>query len=266
MTEANDVLGLTGIGYPKKESEARQNLERLIADQMTTAEDLTAAIDAFYKDRDVTMPAEGLYYYISGVGNDGNEAWLTYEGKELKLTDKQSEAPVFGVYSISSSNSVVFKTENGLYLCQIGVGDEGVTETFDGDRNTLQLARFELDNVDAQATLGLFSIKGKIDGIDSYALVNVKRKVILTDSGQKLEEFSETKTNAFRLTPVVPGDANGDNTVNAADIVEIVNYIMGKPSEIFKKIAADMNNDGVINAADIVELVNKIMDGNNGDD
>lgn len=55
------------------------------------------------------------------------------------------------------------------------------------------------------------------------------------------------------------GDANGDGTVNAADIVEVVNYIMGSPSNTFKADGADVNNDGIVNAADIVGIVTIIM-------
>ena len=56
------------------------------------------------------------------------------------------------------------------------------------------------------------------------------------------------------------GDANGDNTVNAVDIVEVMNYILENPSEKFNKTASDMNNDGVVNDADIKEIVNIIME------
>ena len=55
------------------------------------------------------------------------------------------------------------------------------------------------------------------------------------------------------------GDANGDGTVNAADIVEVVNYIMGSPSGKFDIGNADVNGDGTVNAADIVTIVNLIM-------
>ena len=58
---------------------------------------------------------------------------------------------------------------------------------------------------------------------------------------------------------VLKGDGNGDGTVNAADIVEVVNYIMGHPSAKFKVDAADANGDGVVNASDIVAIVNIIM-------
>ena len=57
----------------------------------------------------------------------------------------------------------------------------------------------------------------------------------------------------------IPGDANNDGTVNAADIVEVVNYIMGTPSDNYNEGGADANGDGVVNAADIVAIVNMIM-------
>ena len=63
----------------------------------------------------------------------------------------------------------------------------------------------------------------------------------------------------YEYTPLLIGDVNGDNIVNAADIVEVINYITDKPSAIFNASAADMNNDGVINADDITEIMNIIM-------
>ena len=73
--------------------------------------------------------------------------------------------------------------------------------------------------------------------------------------------WSEQKTFMFGGSEPVPvkGDANGDGNVNAADIVEIVNYIMGNPSAKFDAKAADVNGDGTVNAADIVSVVNIIM-------
>jgi TusA-related sulfurtransferase len=55
------------------------------------------------------------------------------------------------------------------------------------------------------------------------------------------------------------GDANGDSRVNVTDIVEIVNYIMGNPSERFVFPAADVNDDGDVNVTDIVGVINIIM-------
>lgn len=54
------------------------------------------------------------------------------------------------------------------------------------------------------------------------------------------------------------GDLNGDDSVNAADIVGLVNIIMGNAS-VGDMSIADVNGDGFVNAADIVEIVKMIM-------
>ena len=59
----------------------------------------------------------------------------------------------------------------------------------------------------------------------------------------------------------VRGDANGDGEVNSGDVMVISDYIMGKPTETFVMEAADVNGDETINAADIVGTVKIVMDG-----
>lgn len=54
------------------------------------------------------------------------------------------------------------------------------------------------------------------------------------------------------------GDANGDGNIDAADIVEVVKYITGKPSYLFVEQYADANGDGTVDLADIVTIVNMI--------
>ena len=79
--------------------------------------------------------------------------------------------------------------------------------------------------------------------------------------------FLSIKTSLFAANSI-KDDANSDGTVNVADIVEVVNYIMGNPSNTFVKDQADVNGDGVINATDIVEIVKLIMspDNNTGNE
>ena len=55
------------------------------------------------------------------------------------------------------------------------------------------------------------------------------------------------------------GDANGDGKVNTADIVEIMNSLLGKPSNMFNADLADINGDGLIDIADIIDVTNVIM-------
>lgn len=58
---------------------------------------------------------------------------------------------------------------------------------------------------------------------------------------------------------IITGDANGDGTVDAVDVVSIVNYILGKPSSSFNEKNADINGDGQILVDDAVGTVNIIM-------
>ena len=55
------------------------------------------------------------------------------------------------------------------------------------------------------------------------------------------------------------GDVNGDEAANVADIIGIVNALMGNHSTMFDKRAADVNSDGIVNAEDLVIIVNKIL-------
>ena len=57
------------------------------------------------------------------------------------------------------------------------------------------------------------------------------------------------------------GDVNGDGQINVADVVRLVNIILGIPPQPtpVELCAADCNGDGQINVADVVCLVNLIL-------
>ena len=55
------------------------------------------------------------------------------------------------------------------------------------------------------------------------------------------------------------GDANGDHKVNVADIVEIINYLNGTPSDTFNGNEADISGNGKVNKIDINILEEVIM-------
>ena len=55
------------------------------------------------------------------------------------------------------------------------------------------------------------------------------------------------------------GDVNSDGKVNAADIVEVVNYKLNTPSDNFNFKAADVNMDGEVDEGDVEEIVKIIM-------
>jgi hypothetical protein len=64
--------------------------------------------------------------------------------------------------------------------------------------------------------------------------------------------------NEFPGIPLI-GDASGNGDINAEDVVEIINFILGNPSKNFDLRNADLNGDGKVNAADVVKLMNIII-------
>ena len=61
--------------------------------------------------------------------------------------------------------------------------------------------------------------------------------------------------------PCGPGDANGDGTINAMDVVAIMKYSVGKREKHFFESAADYDGNGRINAKDVLALMLDIVNG-----
>ncbi len=58
----------------------------------------------------------------------------------------------------------------------------------------------------------------------------------------------------------VPGDVNGDDNVDVADVVALASYTMGDvPEGTFVVEAANINGDDEINVSDVVALANQVM-------
>lgn len=55
------------------------------------------------------------------------------------------------------------------------------------------------------------------------------------------------------------GDVNEDGFVNIADVVAVVNHILGKENAHFNELIADVNGDGTINIADVIAIIDCIL-------
>lgn len=96
-----------------------------------------------------------------------------------------------------------------------------------------------------------------------YDKLNRLVKVVspLGETTYTYDALGNRLSRTFKASKViVPGDANGDGNVDANDIVEMTNYIMGKASEHFAFKAADVNGDGKVDIADILQIVKGIID------
>lgn len=80
----------------------------------------------------------------------------------------------------------------------------------------------------------------------------------------KILSTSLTENSPSKLVSCVPhssirGDANGSYAVDVADVITIINYVVGNNPQPFLFDAADVNGDGVINVLDVVGTINIIL-------
>ena len=86
----------------------------------------------------------------------------------------------------------------------------------------------------------------------------------ITVSGAEAQNYEISYVKGkltIQAQDLIPGDANCDGKVDATDIVDIVNFLMGKQTSTgkFSEETADVNGEGAVNAADIVKIVSIIM-------
>lgn len=86
--------------------------------------------------------------------------------------------------------------------------------------------------------------------------------VLATDSVGNVERKSFEEAD-FLLTTVTPGDANGDGTVDALDVVLVTSYYLGN-NVYLNLAAADVNADGEVNSLDVVAIQNIYLNATNG--
>ena len=94
---------------------------------------------------------------------------------------------------------------------------------------------------------------------DEMEIVSGQEYVVLKDC--VLEFILHTENSDITINKIVlrlPGDANCDDKVNAADLVEMINYKDNKPSAKFNLKNADTDGSGTITQSDI-DAVEKII-------
>ena len=75
------------------------------------------------------------------------------------------------------------------------------------------------------------------------------------DSSELDELLSQIQILVDEMVIVVPGDINGDGTLNVVDVISVVNLIL---AEEYNE-SADINNDSNLNVIDVISLVNLIL-------
>ena len=256
MLEAKD-----GLSLGDKDAAIKSQVFTDITGEVSKWDDITFKITVIEPSTVTAKSYERVYgeanpefeYEVSGGALDGtpeitceateNSPVGTYDIIVKKGTETdQSVTYVKGTLTIKKAP---LKIKAGTYTRKQGEDNPKFTLTYDGFKNN------ETEDVlTKQPTATTTATKESEPG--DYTV---------TVSGAVAQNYEITYENG-KLTvtapPLIIGDANGDGTVDADDIVEVVNYIMGRPSDKFKEDAADANEDGTVDAADIVAIVNII--------
>lgn len=88
----------------------------------------------------------------------------------------------------------------------------------------------------------------------------VIRNIELTDAQGK-SVYIDKVVSTLTVPSYTLGDANDDGKIGTADLMYIVNKILGTPAEDFNAMAADINEDGKIGTADLMMVVQYILNG-----
>jgi len=177
-----------------------------------------------------TLKKQSTY---EGLGFDFNNHWAIVEGETLPYNIRQSK-PAKVTEFLSGGKASIKGTADGtgtVYVKTVG----SLYESYVVDGNW----EVSLGNVKPGANAEITVITN-----DKAPSIVVKAKA----SGQSGPDVSGTA-----------GDANGDGVVDAADVVGIINYIIGKPSASFNALNADINGDGQMLVDDAVGAVELIM-------
>ena len=94
----------------------------------------------------------------------------------------------------------------------------------------------------------------KLTDVDKQGLFRVAVSKGQGTSG--VESVTFEKHEPVPEPVVVKGDADGSGFVDKDDVLEIVNYIMGKKSDKFNFDGADTNGDNKVNLVDLVAVIN----------
>ena len=80
------------------------------------------------------------------------------------------------------------------------------------------------------------------------------RTNLLEDSEEDLDYLNSLNDNQIHL-----GDINFDGEINILDVVLLVSFILGDPTDELEYTAADINGDSIVNILDIIQIVNIIL-------
>ena len=184
----------------------------------------------------------GTRQAVITINGDLVQGYEHIMGTDSKLTVYITED---GVVSPQNNNGVMINNyvHNGVLRKALGSA-KGVNlkTTDDAYKNVFNVAipqEWNADNLNIVAFI-------------SRPLGNPKTDIYVTNTNKR-------KLGEFDQPAILPGDINGDTTVDVADVVALIDIILNEiPFDI---TVADINGDTSIDVADVVALIDIILNG-----
>lgn len=223
----------------------------------TDGSNLAATCTIYVKSADKSK-YENVIYLENKTCTSGSSLHIpVYLDNIASLTALQFDIVLPEYFSLSSSDGLAIFPDNE----RIDPSSHQITlSTLDS--HTIRVVCHSPSNTAINGNSGqIFSlnIESMEDTPNDIYDIILKDIILSATDGTKYE--IPAMSNEIRVISAMPGDADGDGTVDVADIVMVINYIMGKDNLTIITDAADYDADGIIDVADIVGIVNYIMHG-----
>lgn len=193
------------------------------------------------------------------IGNDVK----VYIGYTADLQINMSNEDTFTAYQFDlelPNGITIAKDENKKYIVtksdrysdksqQVKIEELG--------NNTFRFICVSMNNGVINGTEGaILSISLKANAEMAEEMNNGAIKNIIMTTTDESMFCSEDCPFTIETMTLLKGDANGDNNINVVDIVSMINYIMGHPSDKFIFLAADLNDDNEVDVFDVMKGLN----------
>ena len=185
------------------------------------------------------------------------------ETKVFTITIHEDVDPVYEIYYTYENKPCLFNT-NATDIRRFDITIESKGEgTVNCNDQTVQNSTIKLkQDLGSRCTLAIIPDHGY--RIKSVLLNGTDVTSQVLDYIFVISRISSDNTVSVEFEEnIIPGDVNGDFTVDVVDVVSIINYIMGKPSGVFNETLADLNEDGEIDIFDVTLAINIALNNNN---
>lgn len=93
----------------------------------------------------------------------------------------------------------------------------------------------------------------------AYLLVRGEEPAEALAIGTTPEAYDAAISYLESLGSVVPGDVDGNGTIDVTDVTLTISYILGETPDGFLPEAADVNNDGGVDVTDVTTMIDLIL-------